>query len=149
MGAHDYGDPQRNRVVHASAPHLPLLVESHLCEPETSLPSSWPHSRAEQAPVGQRKPEQPGEMWFLQAGSGGSRELSTLAGGELRHGCKDSGIGPQEPLSIPKPSAALTVWILPSFQATQLRVPYAFVSVGFMAASPASGTVPVNTYCVE
>ena len=59
-------------------PTCPLLVESHLCEPEASLPSSWPHSRAEQAPVGQRKPEQPGEMRFLQ------REVGVLGSCPLR-----------------------------------------------------------------
>lgn len=50
--------PQGNHVVHVSTDSCPLLVEGHLCEYEIPLPYSRSYPWAEQAPVGQRKPEQ-------------------------------------------------------------------------------------------
>lgn len=58
-GAHSYWDPWKNSVVHASAASCPLLTEDHLCEHEIPIPSSQSCSWAEQAPSGQRKPQQP------------------------------------------------------------------------------------------
>lgn len=70
-GAPHSWDPPRNRVGRASALICPLLVEGHLCKHETFLPSGWPCTRAQQAPVGQRKLQQPREIPLLQRGVGG------------------------------------------------------------------------------
>lgn len=79
--AHDHRDPQKNRVVHAAALLRPLWVEGHLCKHETSLPSSWPCTWAQQSPMGQRQPEQPREIQFLQRPVGGFS--GTVHGGWL------------------------------------------------------------------